>query len=75
MPLKQGGELGDQGGTQHDDTAASHELLHALGLGAGVIGTVAFQQVHNAPHAQASAQSDNEGLQSGNSRSEKSRPV
>ena len=29
-PLKQGGEDGDQGCTQQDDAAASHELLHTL---------------------------------------------
>ena len=28
MPLKQGGELGDQGGAQHDNAAASHELIY-----------------------------------------------
>jgi len=35
--------------------AASHELLHALGLSTGVIGAVALQQVHNDPNAKASA--------------------
>ena len=28
--LKQAGQQGDQGGAQHDDAAARHELLHAL---------------------------------------------
>ena len=31
-PLKQAGQQGDQGGAQHDDAAARHELLHALAL-------------------------------------------
>ena len=30
--LEQGGELGNQSSTQHDDAATSHKLLHALGL-------------------------------------------
>ena len=31
-PLKQAGQQGNQGGAQHDDAAARHELLHALAL-------------------------------------------
>ncbi len=47
------------------------KLLHALGLGARVIRAVALQQINHAPHAKASAQSNNEGLQSVDCRSEK----
>jgi len=43
-----------------------------MSICAGVIGTVTFQKVDNAPHAQASAQRDHEGLQSIDSGSEKS---
>ena len=42
-----------------------------MSIGAGVIGTVTFQQVHHAPHAKASAEGNNEGLQSVDGRSEK----
>ena len=40
----------------------SHELLHALGLGARVIRAVALQQIDHTPYAKASAERDNEGL-------------
>ena len=43
---------------------ARHELLHALGLGVRVIRAVALQQIDHASHAKASAERDNEGLQS-----------
>ena len=42
-------------------------MLHALALGTGVVRAVALQQIDNAPHAQASAQGHNEGLQGGDS--------
>ena len=34
-------------------TAASHELLDALRLGAGVVVAVAFHEVDNTPHREA----------------------
>ena len=42
-----------------------------MSIGAGVVGTISFQQVYHAPHAKASAEGNNEGLQSVDSRSEK----
>ena len=39
-----------------------------MSIGAGVVGTITFQQVHNTPHAKASAQGHNKGLQSIDSR-------
>ena len=45
--------------------------LRHMSIGARVVGTVALQQIDNAPHAQASAQRNNESLQSRDSRSEK----
>ena len=39
---KQTRQLGDQGGGQKDYSTASHELLHALALGPGVVLAVAF---------------------------------
>ena len=49
--------------TNHRHTTARHELLHALALCAGVIVAVTFHQVDRAPNAQASAQSNHQGLQ------------
>ena len=37
-------QQGDQGDANQGNTAASHELLHALTLGRGVIAAVTFQQ-------------------------------
>ena len=45
--------------------------LRHMSFGARVVGTVALQQIDNAPHAQASAQRNNESLQSRDSRSKK----
>ena len=42
--------------------------LSHMSIRAGVIGAVALQQVDNAPHAKASAEGNNEGLQSVNGR-------
>lgn len=46
-------------------------MLHALAFGARVVRAVALKQIDNAPHAQASAQRNNQSLQSRDSRSEK----
>ena len=45
--------------------------LWHMRLSAGVVGAVSFQQVDNAPHAEASAEGNHKGLQSGDGRSEK----
>ncbi len=45
--------------------------LSHMSICAGVVRAVAFQQIDNAPHAKASAEGNNEGLQSVDSRSEK----
>ena len=42
-----------------------------MSIGTGVVRAVALQQIDNAPHAEARAQRDNEGLQSGDSGCEK----
>ena len=55
----------------HGDASASHELLHALGLRAGVVVAVTFQQVDDTPDAETSAEGDNEGLKNGDSLIEK----
>src|SRR5699024_10075912 len=41
--------------------------LRHMSIGAGIIAAVPLQEIDNAPHAQASAQSHNKGLQSINS--------
>lgn len=45
--------------------------LSHMSICAGVVRAVALQQIDNAPHAKASAEGHNEGLQSGDGRSEK----
>ena len=45
--------------------------LRHMSIGTGVVRAVALQQIHHAPHAKASAEGNNEGLQSVDSRSEK----
>ena len=50
------------GGTDQGDSAAGHELLHALGLGAGVVVAITFQKVDGAPDAEACTECDHEGL-------------
>ena len=42
----------NQGDAHQSDTAASHELLHALTLAARVVVTITFQQVDGAPNAE-----------------------
>ena len=46
----------------------SHELLHALRFGTGVVVAITFQQIDRAPNSEASAQRHNEGLKNTNSR-------
>lgn len=43
------------------------DTLPHMSIGARVIRTVALQEIDDAPHAQASAQGHNEGLQGGDS--------
>ena len=62
---EQTAQQGDQGDANQGNTAASHELLHALALGAGVVVAVTFQQVDNAPDTETGTERDNEGLKNG----------
>ena len=68
---EQAGQQGDQGDADEGDTAARHQLLHALALGPGVVVAVALQKVDRAPHAETGAQRHNEGLQNTDSTVEK----
>ena len=47
---------------EHDDTTARHELFHALRFSAGVVRTVALQQIDHTPHAKASAEGNHKCL-------------
>ena len=69
--LEQTGQERNQSSTDQSDTAASHQLLHTLGLGAGVIVAIALQQVDDTPNGQTGTQGDNESLQNTNSGSKK----
>ena len=53
----------NEGDAHQSNTTASHELLHALRLGRGVIAAVAFHEVHSTPHAQTGTQCHNQSLQ------------
>ena len=61
-------EQRDEGRADEGDSAARHELFHALGLCTGVIVAVAFEQVDDAPNAETGSESDYEGLKNANSR-------
>ena len=65
------GKQGNEGDADERNTAARHELLHALTLRAGVIVAVTFQQVDGSPDAKTSTESDDERLENANSRIEK----
>ena len=60
---EQTAQQGDQGDANQGNTAASHELLHPLTLGRGVIAAVTFHEVHSTPHAQTSTQCHDQSLQ------------
>ena len=68
---EQTGEQRHKGDTDERDTAAGHQLLHALGLCTGVIIAVTFAQVNRTPDAEAGTQSNNEGLENTNCRVKK----
>ena len=42
-----------------------------MSISAGVVRTIALQQIDHAPHAEASTEGNHKGLQSGDGRSEK----
>jgi hypothetical protein len=69
--VEQIGQHGNEDEADQSDAAASHQLLDALRLCAGVVVAVAFQQVDAAPDAEAAAKCDNEGLKNADSRSKK----
>lgn len=50
---------------------ARHELLHALTFCAGVVVSVAFQQVNGSPNAETCAKGNNQSLKNADSRVEK----
>ena len=67
---EQTAQQGDQGDADEGNAAASHELLHTLTLGRGVIAAVTLQQVDSAPHAQTGTQSHDQSLKNFDSRVE-----
>ena len=52
-----------RGETDKGDAAAGHQLLHALGLCAGVIIAVTFEQVDCTPDAETGTKSNHKGLE------------
>ena len=65
------GEKRHKGRTDESNASACHELLHALRLCTGVVVTISFQQVDDAPNAETCTESDNESLKNTNSRVKK----
>ena len=65
LDREQPGEQRYKNHTNNGYTSASHKLLHALALGAGVVVAVTFQQVDNAPDTETGTERDNEGLKNG----------
>ena len=65
---EQTAQQGDQGDADKGNTTTSHELLHALTLGAGVIVAITFQQVDGTSNAETGTQSDNQSLKNFDSR-------
>ena len=65
---EQAGEQGHENEADQRDAAARHELFHALGLSAGVVVAIAFEEVDCAPDGKAGTESDNEGLEDINGR-------
>ena len=61
---QQPGQQRDKGHADQGNAAARDQLLHALALAAGVILSIALQQVDAAPDTQGTAQTDHERLQS-----------
>ena len=65
------GEQRYEGDTDEGNTAASHKLLHTLGLRTGVVVAVTFEQVDDTPNAKTGTESNNESLEDTNSRVKK----
>ena len=65
---EQAGEQGHEDEADQGDTAAGHQLFHALALSAGVVVAVAFEQVDRAPDCEAGTEGDHEGLENIDSR-------
>lgn len=61
---QQPGQQRDKGHADQGNAAARDQLLHALALAAGVILSIALQQVDATPDTQGTAQTDNDRLQS-----------
>ena len=61
---QQPGQQRDKGHADQGNAAARDQLLHALALAAGVILSIALQQVDAAPDSQGTAQTDHDRLQS-----------
>ena len=60
---EQAGKQGHEDEADERDAAASHELLHTLGLSAGIVIAVALEQVDRAPDSEVRAQGDYESLE------------
>ena len=73
MPVlaEKSGEQGNEGHADQRNTAARHELLHALAFCTRIIISITFQQVNYAPDTETGSESNNESLKNINSRVKK----
>ena len=65
------GEQRHQQKANQGDAATGHELFHALAFCAGVVVSVAFQQVNGSPDAETCAKGNYQSLKNADSRVEK----
>ena len=65
---EQTAQQGNEGDAHQRYAAASHELLHALTLGAGIVVTITLKQIDSTPHAETGTEGNNEGLEDFDSR-------
>ena len=68
---EQAGEQGNENDADERHAATGHELFHALTFSAGVVVSVAFQQVDGSPDAETCAKGNYQSLKNADSRVEK----
>lgn len=61
----------NQNSADQGHATASHQLLHALGLGTRVIIAITFQKIDRSPDSETGTEGDNEGLKDRNGLIEK----
>ena len=63
MYRKRSGKKGHKSRTDQGNASSCHQLLHSLGLGAGVVIAIPFHKVNNTPNAKARPECYDQRLQ------------